>query len=93
MGDDRQTTHSLTPLFERVFKRFGFDTSVESDKIIFESSVLRGDITLKKPFIITWKTKRGYVVSDHPISNGNTSCQFNKIGDLLDFMRRNILHK
>jgi hypothetical protein len=93
MADNKSGSNHLTSLFERIFKRFEFDTQSEGDIIRFESDILRGDITLNKPFTITWKTKRGFVISDHPISNGNSSAQFNKVGDLLDFMTRNILHK
>lgn len=92
-SDLRTTNNSLGRLFTKVFCKFGFDSQEESDRVVFESHALRGEVTLKKPFTVNWKTKRGYSVYDLPLANGNSSVQFKKVGDCLDFLRRHILHK
>jgi hypothetical protein len=94
MRDDlRNANNSLGKFFTRVFCKFGFDSQEESDRVTFESQALRGEVTLKKPFAVSWKTKRGFEIADHPIANGTTTAYFKKVGDLLDFLRRSILHK
>lgn len=93
MGTDSKSTNSLATLFVKQFTKFGFDSQEESDRVTFESRALRGDVTLNKPFTVTWKTKRGFEILDHPIAKGTTTAYFKKVGDLLDFLRRTILHK
>jgi hypothetical protein len=89
----RDANNSLGKFFIRVFCKFGFDSQEETDRITFESQALRGEVTLKKPFAVSWKTKRGFEIADHPIANGTTTAYFKKASDLLDFLRRSILHR
>lgn len=94
MGTESRTAgNSLGQLFTRVFGKFGFDFQEETDRVTFESQALRGEVTLKKPFTVSWKVKRGYDVIDLPIAKGNSSAQFKKVGDCLDFLTKYILHK
>jgi len=92
-ADSRNADNSLGKLFTRVFCKFGFDSQEETDRVTFESQALRGEVTLKKPFTVIWKTKRGYEVIDLPLANGNSSAQFKKVGDCLDFLTKYILHR
>jgi hypothetical protein len=93
MGTDSKSPNGLATLFIRVFTKSGFDSQEEGDRVTFESRALRGDVTLKKPFVVSWKTKKGFEIADHPIAKGMTTAYFKKVGDLLDFLKRSILHK
>lgn len=84
--------NQLATVFIKLFQRFGFDSQEENGIITFESQVLRGVVTLRKPFTVIWKEKRGFVVYDLPSARGQSSAQFKNVGDCLDFLRRRILH-
>lgn len=93
MGIDSKSSNGLATLFIRVFTKSGFNSHENNGKVLFESKILRGEVTLTKPFSVKWKAKNGYVVMDLPRSNGDSSVYFSNVSDCLDFLRRRILHK
>lgn len=86
-------TNPLSSIFIKLFQRFGFESKENNGIVIFESRVLRGTVTLKRPFSVKWKAKNRYVVMDLPTANGDSSVSFKNVSDCLDFLRRRILHK
>lgn len=83
--------NNLSVVVSKPFRRKGFDVKEISNEIEFENKVMKGTVSLKKPLTITWKCKRGYEIFDTPIGSGNSSAQFNKVGELLNFIQRRIV--
>ena len=85
--------NKLSTMVSRILERHGCEiTSISDLEISFDKIHFYGIITLKKPFTVTWKMKKGFVSLDVPCANGKTSSQFKKIESMLDFLKRRLLN-
>jgi len=83
----------LSGMISRILVRAGCEiTSVSDNEVGFDGGHFSGTITLHKPFMVTWKMKKGFVSLDVPSANGKTSAEFKKIDALLDFLKRRLLN-
>ena len=83
--------NSLSNLFCNALSRYGCQVRPFDDRVEFENDYLKGKITLKKPFTVTWKCRSGFEVFDVPVAPGNSSVQFDSAGAILNFIQRRLL--
>ena len=81
----------LTKVFYDYLKKRDCSVSDEGDHVAFENDYLKGKVTLKKPFTVSWRCKRGYALFDVPVSPGNASASFKDVGATLSFIKRCLL--
>lgn len=81
----------LSGVIAGTFRRQGWEAKESPDLVEFDNPCVRGTVTLKKPFTVTWKCKKGFEILDVPLSAGNTSAQFPNLGRLFDFLQRRLL--
>ena len=62
----------------------------------FENFAMNGMVMfdkVKKCHRVRWRMKQGYYLFDVPFAPGFTSSEFNRVGDLLDFLQRRLVWK
>ncbi len=83
--------NSLEKMFMEYLRKRDCTVSSEGDHVAFENEYLTGKVSLKKPFTVRWRCKRGYQIFDVPVTPGNASASFKDVGATLSFIKRCLL--